>query len=497
MNEKAKATSSKKKVLMLTNSEHGQANVFLATAHELLQLDAKLEVHICSFQSLEEPVSAIRHLNGGQLENSRLKFVSLAGPSWKEALFGRPEHQFQELNDIRPTVWNVAKAAKLTRIACPWTTEELCGLVKDIEKVIQDLSPDITLVDNLFTPAVTICYKLKPKWMVLSPNTYKEFALAHQPNQQYYWKYPPPRSTIPFPVPWYQMPLVYYMVRKMYLNHNDAFMLEHAAKMKQLIDTEYADWAYISIVPPEGLKILLATRPEIDFPFDVMPKHMIPCGPIVRPSAQVQDADPGLAKWLAQKSTVLVNLGTHASYDENHARSMAGALDSLLKKANTLGKPLQILWKLNAREYTDDPTVMLKEFMSEWADAVRIVSWLEVEPISILTSGHIVCSVNHGGANSFFEAVSAGVPQVVLPVWGDTYDFAKRAEWLGVGKFGSPSYAPKVDKKELGKALKQVVLGPEAVKFRAKATQLAGLCKQDGGGRSIAAKTILREINGQ
>lgn len=191
MNEKAKATGSKKKVLMLTNSEHGQANVFLATAYELLQLDAKLDVHICSFSSLEEPVSAIRCLNGGQSKKSRLNFISLPGPSWKEALFGRPEHQFQELNDIRPTFWNVAKAAKLTRIACPWTTEELCVLVKDIEKVIQDLSPDITLVDNLFTPAVTICYKLKPKWMVLSPNTYKEFALAHQPKQQYYWKYPP------------------------------------------------------------------------------------------------------------------------------------------------------------------------------------------------------------------------------------------------------------------------------------------------------------------
>ncbi len=176
---------------MLTNAEHGQANVFLATAHELLQLDPTAQVNICSFPALAPSVESIRQLNNETSSDSRLEFTSLPGPSWKEALFGRPEHQFESLNDIRPTVWNVAAAAKLTRIACPWTTEELCSLVKEIEKVIENYAPDLTVVDNLFTPAVTICYKLKPRWMVLSPNTYKEFALAKQPNRQYYWKYPP------------------------------------------------------------------------------------------------------------------------------------------------------------------------------------------------------------------------------------------------------------------------------------------------------------------
>ncbi len=176
---------------MFTNAEHGQANVFLATAHELLQVDQTAKVYICSFPSLEGQVASIKDLNKTNSADSRLEFVKLSGPSWKEALFGRPEHQFQELCDIRPTVWNVTKAAKLTRIACPWSTDELCSLVKQLENVIQEIDPHITLVDNLFTPAVTICYKLKPRWAVLSPNTYKEFALAKQPNQQYYWKYPP------------------------------------------------------------------------------------------------------------------------------------------------------------------------------------------------------------------------------------------------------------------------------------------------------------------
>ncbi len=86
------------------------------------------------------------------------------------------------------------------------------------------------------------------------------------------------------------------------------------------------------------------------------------------------------------------------------------------------------------------------------------------------------------------------MPQVILPVWGDTYDFAKRVEWLGIGKFGSKRYAPKVSANELGNALKQVVLSPQAANFQAKATELATLCNRDGGGRNIAAKTILGMI---
>ncbi|EJP67803.1 UDP-glucoronosyl and UDP-glucosyl transferase, putative [Beauveria bassiana ARSEF 2860] len=458
-----------KKILMLTNSEHGQANVFLATAHELLQLDQTAKVYICSFPALGPSVDSIRELNKEKKPAaSRLEFISLSdGPSWKDALFGRPEHQFQELNDIRPTVWNVAKAAKLTRIACPWTAEELCSLVKEIEKIIENVDPDLTVVDNLFTPAVTICYKLKPQWMVLSPNTYKEFALAKQPNQQYYWKYPPDfKTAINNPVP-------------------GTLVSDAVGVMKKAIDTDYADWAYISIIPPEGLKVLLASRPEIDFPFDVKPEHMIPCGPIIRPSMPIQDADSELAGWLAKRPTVLVNLGTHASYDEQHARGMAGALDQLLEAAKKGKKPIQVLWKLNKRDGSDPSGDLLKSFTTKWPEDLRVVSWLDVEPTSILESGHVLTGR---------KKTSAGVPQVILPVWGDTYDFAKRAEWLGIGKFGSWNHAPKVEANELGRALKQVVLGPQSSKFQAKATELATLCRGNGGGRHTAAQTILNAI---
>jgi hypothetical protein len=35
---------------------------------------------------------------------------------------------------------------------------------------------------------------------------------------------------------------------------------------------------------------------------------------------------------------------------------------------------------------------------------VKIEAWINADPILILETGHTVCAVHHGGANSFFEA---------------------------------------------------------------------------------------------
>lgn len=38
-------------------------------------------------------------------------------------------------------------------------------------------------------------------------------------------------------------------------------------------------------------------------------------------------------------------------------------------------------------------------------DRVKVLSWLPVEPISVLQSGRVVCMVHHGGSNSYHEAI--------------------------------------------------------------------------------------------
>jgi UDP:flavonoid glycosyltransferase YjiC (YdhE family) len=92
--------------------------------------------------------------------------------------------------------------------------------------------------------------------------------------------------------------------------------------------------------------------------------------------------------------------------------------------------------------------------------------------------------------------ISAGIPQVVLPVWMDTFDFARRGELLGIGRWGNKmSQATKGSwGGELGNVLTEVLLKPQATQMKEKARDLAELCNQNGGGRVVAARMILKEI---
>ncbi|EXU97601.1 UDPGT family protein [Metarhizium robertsii] len=442
-----------KRILFLTNAELGQANVHLAVLQWLQSNAADVDLHLSSFPALQPSVNA---LNETASPNAQVTFHELSGPTWKECLFYRPEHQWQEICSLPPTVWSVSRAAPLMpRVACPWSADELLDLIMQVKKVVQTVDADLVMVDNLFTPAVTVCYDIKPRWSILSPNTYREFILGKQPRYESFWKHPPVAMSI-----W------------------------------EKTEIYYSDWGRISFDPPEGLKVFLPSNSTVDFPFSVVPEHYVSCGPMVRSAPPLKESDAELDAWIRQRSTVYINLGTHFLYDDSGTMSLAASIKSLLDAATEAGQDIQVLWKLNKGDKSGGDYAPLHQKIG-YHDRVRIVDWLLAEPISILTSGAVICSVNHGGANSYFEAVSAGVPQVVLPVWFDTYDFARRVEYFGIGKIGNYHSAPKCSESELSPILKQVVLGRRAEIMRSKAAAMAEACKTNGDGCAVAAQGIL------
>ncbi len=89
---------------------------------------------------------------------------------------------------------------------------------------------------------------------------------------------------------------------------------------------------------------------------------------------------------------------------------------------------------------------------------------------------------------------SSGVPQVVLPSWLDCYDFASRAEVLGIGRWGNKQAMPGCTGRELGPVLVDVILGPQAQATKTRAKDLAGLCARTPGA-SVAAKEILDKMD--
>jgi hypothetical protein len=81
---------------------------------------------------------------------------------------------------------------------------------------------------------------------------------------------------------------------------------------------------------------------------------------------------------------------------------------------------------------------------------------------------------------------------MILPVWADVYDYANRAEWLGIGVWPNPHSAPHWTADELGSAFWRVLGdGEEALSIRKKAVELGNLFK-DNPGRVIAAGEITK-----
>jgi hypothetical protein len=78
----------------------------------------------------------------------------------------------------------------------------------------------------------------------------------------------------------------------------------------------------------------------------------------------------------------------------------------------------------------------------------------------------------------------------------DTYDFARRVEYLGIGRWGNQKADKLCESEELGSILTDVVVGERASAYAQKAKELAELCNKSGGGRVIAARHILAEIEG-
>lgn len=111
-----------------------------------------------------------------------------------------------------------------------------------------------------------------------------------------------------------------------------------------------------------------------------------------------------MALWLAQRPTVLVNLGSGLIWDTQRTIQFAEGIRVLLQRRQWI----QVLWKLQSSsamgsvECDEDALSGIRENID--SGQVKIMDWLP-DPISILQSGNILCMVHHGGSNSFHEAI--------------------------------------------------------------------------------------------
>ena len=182
-------------VLFLTNSELGQASICLAVAHEL-HLRPSYTVHIASFAPLRDAVSqlnsrAVAFLSSSAATLRKATFHRISGLSMRQALEQRrnfyPTDAFQ-LHGLGYHAASQAYRDVLARALAPWTGEEYMAIIRDCVEILRRVQPALIVVDPLFAQAADACRQLGKKYVILSPNTFKEHVA--QPRLGNLWKYP-------------------------------------------------------------------------------------------------------------------------------------------------------------------------------------------------------------------------------------------------------------------------------------------------------------------
>ncbi|KAM3076100.1 hypothetical protein ACMFMG_006382 [Clarireedia jacksonii] len=486
------------KILFLTSNEYGQSNVVLATAHALLARHCA--VHIASY---EAPLIASRVqliIDAGNYRSTiRTRVSDLSAGAYGAlpkgaipAVFhaidspGMVERLALDTSDQQAMVHGpgvrecLRMFPKIPDVLAAWSPEEYVNGVEGFREVLRRVDADVVVVEKLCAQGVDACRAEGKKIVLITPNSLKETVAQVQPNGFALWGIPIQVSGFPYPLPWYLIPINILLFIRM------IFVIAFSPKLKGLEAARKAanlPGMYPIFVPySKDVQYILPTAMEIDFKFPYIPPNITTCGPILLPSYPLEKIEPDLFSWLKRKPTVLVNLGSHYNGSKDFNRGLAKAIRLLVNEVPNI----QVLWKLKPSREGVDPH--LGAILNPVDSHVKIVDWLKAEPTSLLCSGHIIASLHHGGANAYFESIYAGVPQVVLPCWFDTFDYAQKVEYLGIGVWGSRESAPELDEEECGKALIKAVVDED---MRRKAKELGEFIRNKYRGREEAADRIL------
>lgn len=183
-----------RKLLFISNREHGAVNVHLAVSYEILTQKPDVEIHFVSFPSLQKHVEAISSRARTLTPTGRVSpiiFHALPGSSITEAVAARFGSSFQQAMITPPGVAGAIESYKrVAEFAASWPGEEHLKIYAAAASVIQEVDPALVVLDPIFIPGIEACKNLKVKRLMLSPNAARDVLVRHQPRGEIFWKYP-------------------------------------------------------------------------------------------------------------------------------------------------------------------------------------------------------------------------------------------------------------------------------------------------------------------
>ncbi|KAH8170485.1 endonuclease/Exonuclease/phosphatase family protein [Sarocladium implicatum] len=470
-------------VLFVTNAEHGLSNVHIATAQSLLEYHQDIDVHYASFPGtldgkLKRMASYVRRRSPNTKD---VTFHELSGKSFSAAGNWARDDRFQTIIHP-PGVSGLPGFMVILEWLRAWNVEDHMEVYRSVSEAISKVDPAVVVLDTIFAPAVDAVRESGRFHMYISPNTLAENFAPLQPYGKGFWKYPAIATGFSYPLAWRNIPANIYMnyrIIKQVLRGPRVSELRKAGikNPSSPLNTHRKDVPWITM-NTEGAAL----------PVEYVPANVTGVGPIVLSSAPAIEQDAELVAWASRRQTILINLGSGFEYMHQWAIPMVKAVADLLDQ--TEGK-VQVLWKFNTNgDVPDGLTANLQPHIE--SGRLRLSRWLTVDPVALLESGAVAVSVHHGGSNCYHEAVSAGVPHIILPLWADLYGFAALVEDIGIGIWPCKQTAPYWTSEGLLDAMLTTIDEKTGGAMKRRAHELGQVVRAQGPGRDLAAKQVAK-----
>ncbi|MGA6161496.1 glycosyltransferase [Amycolatopsis magusensis] len=342
---------------------------------------------------------------------------------------------------------------------------------RKLEEAVEKIQPALMVIDCMCQYGIELAITKKIPYVLNVPFLPSNVLVSYVPFGKSY----APRD---FPVPHSGLPYEQNLVQKLQnriLQFRTIAMglssgmrkqwMEDAAVRKELgIAPEVA--GQFSRVEHAELA-LVHTVPELEYPLSI-PDNMKLVGALLPPLPQAPGSE--LDEWLsARDSVIYIGLGTNT-------RLSADQVGAVVEVVRRLEGRHHVLWKL--------PKAQQKWLPSTLPANVRIESWVPSQ-LDVLAHENVKLFVGHAGGNGFAEGVHFGKPQVLRPMWVDTYDQARRGLDFGVSLTLDKPWELHAD--DLLDKIERVLADDS---FRVKAEAYAELYAA-AGGRQKAADLIL------
>jgi len=177
--------SQSKKILLMGNSERGQANVMLAVINELL-LDPEFDVHVASFQDLRSRFNE----EVSKINSEHATFHTFPAPSMIECM-GRCGDGNLSTAMHAPSFKGALAAYDIAPEVCVcWTEEEYLSVYTYSTQLIATLEPAVVVIDPFFSQGIDACQTLKRDYFILTPLSLQQTLTSIQPKTSIFCKYP-------------------------------------------------------------------------------------------------------------------------------------------------------------------------------------------------------------------------------------------------------------------------------------------------------------------